>query len=137
MQERLWDILIYPISNNTAQTVMVKFSDGTNPFLFLRDPIAKSWIVIRDTEKDITMALKSNGIWPGSITGEEGLGKCGQSDVVTIFPDAQLVEIESESVFKEMLLPRAEEEAFDIHDTLDTRVVFYKRLKHLIDKDGE
>ena len=135
MQERLWDILNYPVSNNTAQTVIVKLSDGTSPFLFLRDPIAKTWMVFRESERDITNALDYFNVYSGLVTGEGRLKKVDKSNVKTIFPDVQLVEVESESVFIEMLLPRAKEEANNIHDPFDTRVIYYKRLIHLLEKD--
>ena len=123
----LRDLLRDPITNNAAQAVIVRLLDGTNPFLFMRDPISQSWIIIRETEQDIQEALDPLGFWHGSVTREDREDK-------TIFPDVQLVEVESEVVFKEMLLSGANEEAANTSDMFGTRAVFNARLKHLLKK---
>jgi hypothetical protein len=137
VQERLWDLLNNPVENNTAQTVIVRLSDGTNPFLFMRDPISQTWMIFRETEQDIVEVLNSPGFCTGSEMGKDGVVKGNQSNVKTIFPEVQLVEVESERVFANMLLSRAKEKAVNSYDRFEPRVMFYERLKHLLEGDTD
>lgn len=132
MVERLWEILKEPELNNITQTVVIKLLDGTNPFLFIRDPIAHTWLIFRESEKDIAKALGSPASYLSSDKESEIKGD--ENSNTSIFPDVQLVEIESESVFIDLTLGQTETDASESADPLDARVTLYQRLKYLLEK---
>lgn len=125
------EILEMPEDENTYMGIIVRFKDGSDPFLFLRTPNKNSTIMIRDSEAGILSEILRDGYSRGFVEGEDYADRLKPKGYG--FPDTPqvgflLIEEDSADKFATEVLGKFSEDSLQSYSREE---FIYRRLKLL------